>query len=123
MIFSAALSGLIVTRVSAPPQKTGSLEIRIVNMLPPQAAIGCTLFGGIKQETRKSSGIRHVRQANSPKPYSILVRQANGDLVRAMFLYKLRPNDDDNFVDGEQNQALAVEMATLAAREVSLPRK
>lgn len=52
-----------------------------------------------------------------------LVRQANGDLVRAMFLYKLRPNDDDNFVDGKQNQALAVEMATLAAREVSLPRK
>lgn len=50
-----------------------------------------------------------------------LVREANGDLVRALVLYKSRPNDDDNFVDGEQNQELAVEMATQAAREIELP--
>ncbi len=52
-----------------------------------------------------------------------LVRQANGDLVRALLLYKSRPNDDDNFVDGEQNQTLAVEMATRAAQEIPPPRK
>ncbi len=49
------------------------------------------------------------------------VREANGDLVKALLLYKMRPNDDDNFVDGEQNQALAVEMAMQAALEVLAP--
>jgi hypothetical protein len=29
-----------------------------------------------------------------------------------------QPNDDDNFVDGEQNQALAVEMARQAASKI-----
>jgi len=48
-----------------------------------------------------------------------LVRQANGDLVRALVLYKARPNDDDNQVDGKQNQELAVEMATRAAKEIA----
>lgn len=49
------------------------------------------------------------------------VREANGDLVNALLLYKMRPNDDDNYVDSQQNQALAVEMATQAAEEVPLP--
>jgi flavorubredoxin len=49
------------------------------------------------------------------------VREANGDLVNALLLYKMRPNDDDNYVDSKQNQALAVEMATQAAEEVPLP--
>ena len=50
-----------------------------------------------------------------------LVRQANGDLVEALVLYKARPNDDDNQVDGKQNQELAVEMATRAANELAFP--
>jgi len=49
------------------------------------------------------------------------VREANGDLVNALLLYKMRPNDDDNYVDGKQNQALAVKMATQGAEEVPLP--
>ncbi|MDH4135340.1 MAG: hypothetical protein OEW09_01290 [Anaerolineae bacterium] len=49
------------------------------------------------------------------------VREANGDLVNALLLYKMRPNDDDNYVDSKQNQALAVEMATQAAKEIPLP--
>jgi flavorubredoxin len=49
------------------------------------------------------------------------VREANGDLVNALLLYKMRPNDDDNYVDSQQNQALAVEMATQAAKEIPLP--
>jgi flavorubredoxin len=49
------------------------------------------------------------------------VRQANGNLIRALVLYKARPNDDDNYVDGKQNQDLAVEMATQAAKEIELP--
>jgi flavorubredoxin len=48
-----------------------------------------------------------------------LVRQANGDLVKALVLYKARPNDDENPVDGKQNQELAVEMATRAANEIA----
>jgi flavorubredoxin len=47
-----------------------------------------------------------------------LVREANGDLANALLLYKMRPNDDDNYVDAKQNRALAVEMATQAAREI-----
>lgn len=42
----------------------------------------------------------------------------DGDLVKALLLYKMRPNDDDNFVDGEQNQSLAVELAIQAALEI-----
>jgi len=49
------------------------------------------------------------------------VREANGNLVKALLLYKMRPNDDDNFVDGEQNQALAVEMVLQAALEIPPP--
>ena len=48
-----------------------------------------------------------------------LVREANGNLVQALVLYKARPNDDDNVVDGEQNRELAVEMATQAAKEIA----
>lgn len=47
-----------------------------------------------------------------------LVREANGDLVKSLLLYKMRPNDDDNYVNGKQNRALAVEMATRAAKDV-----
>ena len=50
-----------------------------------------------------------------------LVRQANGHLVKALVLYKARPNDDENFVDRKQNQELAVEMATQAAMEIEPP--
>lgn len=50
-----------------------------------------------------------------------LVREANGDLVNGLLLYKMRPNGDDNYVDGNQNKALAVEMTTQAAREIPLP--
>lgn len=49
------------------------------------------------------------------------VREANGNLVKALLLYKMRPNDDDNFADGEQNQVLAVEMARQAALEIPSP--
>jgi flavorubredoxin len=49
------------------------------------------------------------------------VREANGDLVKALLLYKMRPNDDDNYVDSQQNQALAVEMATQATKDIPLP--
>ncbi len=52
-----------------------------------------------------------------------LVREANGDQVKSLLLYKMRPNDDDNYVNGKQNRALAVEMANLAAREIPLPEK
>jgi hypothetical protein len=48
------------------------------------------------------------------------VRQANGTLVKALVLYKARPNDDDNYVDGKQNRELAVQMATRAAQEIDL---
>jgi hypothetical protein len=50
-----------------------------------------------------------------------LVRQANGHLVKALVLYKLRPNDDENFFDRKQNQELAVEMATQAAMQIEPP--
>jgi hypothetical protein len=50
-----------------------------------------------------------------------LVRQANGHLVKALVLYKARPNDDKNSVDGKQNQELAIEMATQAALEIEPP--
>ena len=50
-----------------------------------------------------------------------LVRQANGTLVQALLLYKMRPNDDDNYVDAVQNRELAAEMAFRAGQEVPLP--
>lgn len=49
-----------------------------------------------------------------------LVRQANGTLVKALVLYKARPNDEDNPVGGRQNQDLAVEIATQAAKAIDL---
>jgi hypothetical protein len=52
-----------------------------------------------------------------------MVRQANGVVLKALLLYRLRPNDDDNYVNGEQNRTLAVEMATQAAGEIALPGK
>jgi flavorubredoxin len=52
-----------------------------------------------------------------------LVREANGDLVKALLLYKMRPNDDDNYVNSKQNQALAVEIAAQAAKEIPPPGK
>ena len=48
-----------------------------------------------------------------------LVQEANGNLIKALILYKARPNDDDNYVDGRQNQDLAVEMAIQAAIEIA----
>jgi len=49
-----------------------------------------------------------------------LVRRANGTLVKALVLYKARPNDEDNPVGGSQNQDLAVEIATRAAKTIDL---
>jgi hypothetical protein len=49
------------------------------------------------------------------------VREANGNLVRALLLYWMRPNDDDNYVDTPQNKALAAAMATEAAKQIALP--
>jgi flavorubredoxin len=50
-----------------------------------------------------------------------LVREANGDLVKSLLLYKIRPNNDNRYVNGKQNRALAVEIATQAAKEIPLP--
>lgn len=49
------------------------------------------------------------------------VQEAGGDLVKGLLFYWMRPNDDDNYVNTNQNRALAVEMATRAAREVPPP--
>jgi hypothetical protein len=49
-----------------------------------------------------------------------MVHQANGTLVKALVLYKARPNDEDNPVGGRQNQDLAVEIVTRAAKEIDL---
>jgi hypothetical protein len=40
----------------------------------------------------------------------------------ALLLYRMRPNDEENDVDSKQNRALAVEMATRAARELAVTR-
>jgi hypothetical protein len=48
------------------------------------------------------------------------VQSARGSQVRSLTFYRMRPNDDDNYVDGKQNQALAVEMAEQAARSLAL---
>lgn len=47
------------------------------------------------------------------------VRRANGGLVSGLLFYRMRPNDDDNYVNPEQNQTLAVKLATQAARELA----
>ena len=52
-----------------------------------------------------------------------LVRKANGDLVHSLLLYKMRPNDDNNYVNASQNQSLAVEMANQTAKKIPLPGK
>lgn len=51
------------------------------------------------------------------------VREANGEMVSGLLYYRMRPNDDDNYVNISQNKALAVEMAAQAARELSLPAR
>jgi hypothetical protein len=50
------------------------------------------------------------------------VRDAHGILVKSLALYRMRPNDDDNYSDGKHNRALAVEMATQAASELAVAR-
>jgi flavorubredoxin len=47
------------------------------------------------------------------------VRDAHGNLVKSLTLYRMRPNDDDNYADGKQNRALAVEMAEQSARSLA----
>jgi hypothetical protein len=47
------------------------------------------------------------------------VRRANGELVSGLLFYRMRPNDDNNYVNTEQNQALAVKLATQAARKLA----
>ena len=47
------------------------------------------------------------------------VQEANGELVSGLLFYRLRPNDDENYVNPEQNQALAVKLATQAARKLA----
>jgi hypothetical protein len=47
------------------------------------------------------------------------VREAGGNLVASLTLYRMRPNDEDNYVDGQQNQAVAVQMAEQAARSLA----
>jgi flavorubredoxin len=47
-----------------------------------------------------------------------LVREANGKLVKSLSFFKLRPNDE---TDPRPNREVAVEMATRAGREISLP--
>ncbi len=42
----------------------------------------------------------------------------DGDLAKALLLYRMRPNNDSNYASAEQNRALAVEMATRAAKEL-----
>lgn len=50
------------------------------------------------------------------------VRAAGGNLVKSLIFYRMRPNDEDNYADGEQNRALAVEMAGQAARSLAQTR-
>ena len=47
------------------------------------------------------------------------VQEANGELVSGLLFYRLRPNDDENYVNPEQNQALAVKLAMQAARKLA----
>jgi hypothetical protein len=50
------------------------------------------------------------------------VHKAQGNLVKALVFCRMRPNDDGDYVDSEQNRALAVEMATDAAHELARAR-
>lgn len=47
-----------------------------------------------------------------------LIREANGNLVKGLLFYWMRPNDDDNYVNTDQNKALAVELAKQAGKEI-----
>lgn len=47
------------------------------------------------------------------------VCDAHGRLVKSLILYRMRPNDDDDYADGRQNRALAIEMAKQAARSLA----
>jgi hypothetical protein len=51
------------------------------------------------------------------------VRKANGNMAQGLLYYWMRPNDDDNYANTGQNKALAVQMATQAARHLALPGK
>jgi hypothetical protein len=51
------------------------------------------------------------------------IRGAHGSLVKSLTLYRMRPNDDDNYVNGKQNRTLAVEMAEQAARSLAQTRE
>jgi hypothetical protein len=51
------------------------------------------------------------------------VRKANGNLAQGLLFYWMRPNDDDNYTHTGRNKALAVQMATQAARDLSFPGK
>jgi hypothetical protein len=57
----------------------------------------------------------------SSKVLQRTVRDARGSLVEALTFYRLRPNDDDNYANGQQNRALAVEMARESARSLKPP--
>lgn len=48
------------------------------------------------------------------------VRNARGSLLQSLTFYRLRPNDDDNPISGEQNRTLAVDMAEESARSLGL---
>jgi flavorubredoxin len=50
------------------------------------------------------------------------VREANGNLVKGLLYYWMRPNDDDNYVNTDQNKSLAVEMARQAGKEIPRPQ-
>lgn len=51
------------------------------------------------------------------------VRRAGGRQVRALVLYRLRPNDNAQYENGPQNRALALVMAAQAARDIPLPEE
>ncbi len=50
-----------------------------------------------------------------------LIRKANGNLLKSLLLYKIRPNDENNYMNGKQNRALAVEIAKQAVKEIPAP--
>ena len=49
------------------------------------------------------------------------VQAANGSLAQGLLYYWMRPNDHENYVGTTQNKALAVQMATQAARALFQP--
>jgi hypothetical protein len=58
--------------------------------------------------------------SNSSRILEREVSQANGSLLKSLILYRMRPNDQSNYTDSKQNQALAVDMARQAARSLAL---